>query len=104
MGMPDKRNQVIIRQYHWEPVPHHMQPHIYGHLCENAEEHIIVDGMGLYMRPKYLNKEAEAEGKYDTDHQLSQQLQSLRLASKDQVGDKNTYIKKQTVAVAQPVE
>lgn len=104
MGMEDKRNQVLVRQFHWEPVPHSMQPHILGHLCKNDDEHVVVDDMGLYIRPKYLNRDADAEHKRDTDHVLSQQLQSLRMESKDQVGAGNTYIKKQTVAVAQPVE
>lgn len=104
MGMQDTRNQVLVRRYHWQPVPHSMQPHFYGHLNTDPDKQVVVDGMGLYMRPRYLNDEAMAETRYDTDHQLSQQLQSLRLSSKDQVGDKNTYIKKQTVAVPQPVE
>lgn len=104
MGMEDKRNQVVIRSYHWEPVPHHMQPHILGHLCKNDDEHIMVDGQGLYMRPKYLNEEANAESRADTDYQLGQQLESLRMSSKDQVGQKHTYVKKSTVAVPQPVE
>ena len=81
-----------------------MQPHILGHLCQNEDEHIIVDGQGLYMRPRYLNDDANKEQRAETDYMLSQQLQSLRLQSKDQVGERNTYIKKQTVAVAQPVE
>jgi len=104
MGMEDKRNQVLIRQYHWQPVPHKLQPHILGHLCKNEDEHIIVDGCGLYMRPKYLNQDAAEEHRRETDFMLSQQLQSLRLQSKDQVGERNTYIKKSTVSVPQPVE
>lgn len=104
MGMQDTRNQVLIRQFHWVPVPHSMQPHILGHLCKNEDEHIIVDGQGLYMRPKYLNDEAMAETKSETDYVLSQQLQSLRLTSKDQVGERFTKIKKQTVAVPQSIE
>jgi hypothetical protein len=104
LGQEDTRNQVLIRQYHWEPVTHAQQPHIYGHLCADGDKHIVQDGMGLYMRPKYLNEEAVAETQWDTNHQLDQQLQALRLSSKDQVGDRNTYIKKQTVAVPQPVE
>lgn len=104
MGMPDKRNQVTIAAYHWKPVTHSMQPHILGHLCSNEDEHILVDGMALYVRPKYLNDDAHEEQKHDTNNQLDQQLQSLRLQSKDQVGERNTYIKKQTVAVTQPVE
>lgn len=104
MGMQDKRNQVLIRNFHWAEVPHSMQPHILGHLCKNQDEHIIVDGQGLYMRPKYLNDEAMAETKSETDYVLSQQLQSLRLTSKDQVGERFTKIKKQTVAVPQSIE
>lgn len=104
MAMTDRRNQVLVRQYHWEPVPHKMQPQIYGHTCKNDDEHIVVDGQGLYMRPAYLNEDAMAESKGDTDYMLQQQLQSLRMSSKDQVGDRNTYIRKQTVAVSQPVE
>lgn len=104
MGMQDKQNQVRIRQFHWEPVPHKMQPQILGHLCKNQDEHIIVDGMGLYMRPRYLNEDAADETRRDTDYQLSQQMQSLRMSSKDQVGAGNTYIKKSTVSAPQQVE
>lgn len=104
MGMEDKRNQVLIRNYHWTPVLHKDQPHILGHLFKNEDEHIMVDGQGLYMRPKYLNEEANAETKSETDYQLSQQLQSLRLSSKEQVGERFTKIKKQTVAVSQAIE
>lgn len=104
MGMRDRRNQVMIREYHWEPVPHKMQPQFLGHLCNNDDEHIVVDGLGLYMRPEYLNEEAAAEGRSETDYQLQQQLQSLRLSSKEQVGNMRTFVKKQTVQVQQPVE
>lgn len=104
MGKEDIRNKVLIRQYHWEPVPHRMQPHIYGHTCTDPEQHIEVDGQGLYMRPKYLNDEANAETTWDTNHQLDQQLQSLKMSSKDQVTDRNTYIKKSVVQAPQAVE
>lgn len=104
LGQQDTKNQVTIRQYHWEPVPHKMQPHILGHLCKNDDEHIVVDGLGLYMRPKYLNDEANAEQQQNTDYVLSQQLQGLKMSSKDQVGSGNTYIKRQSVPAAQPVE
>lgn len=104
MGLRDKQNQVLVASYHWKPVPHHMQPQILGHLCKNQDEHIIVDGLGLYMRPRYLNDEAMAEAEADADYQLSQQIQSLKISSRDQVGDKFTKIRKQTVAVSQPVE
>ena len=104
MGQNDRRNQVIVRQFHWQPVPHKMQPHIYGHTCTNDEEHVIVDGLGLYMRPDYLCEEAEAENLRETDYVTNQQLQSLRLSSKEQVGDRYTKIKKTTVAVPQSVD
>lgn len=104
MGMEDKQNQVRIRQFHWMPVTHSMQPHILGHLCKNDDEHIMVDGQGLYMRPIYLNQEAEAEHRADTDYVLGQQLQSLRMSSKDQVGAARTFIKKSVTAVPQLVE
>lgn len=104
MAQEDRQNQVTVRKYHWQPVPHKDQPHILGHLCQNPEEHIIVDGMGLYMRPAYLNEDARAEEEAKTNFVLSQQLQSLRMSSKDQVGAGNTYVKKTTVAVPQPVE
>lgn len=102
MGMEDKRNQVLIQNYHWSPVLHKEQPQILGHLCKNQDEHIIVDGMGLYMRPEYLNKEAMQETESETAYQLSQQMKSLRMNSAEQVGAANTFIKKQTVA--QPIE
>lgn len=104
MGMEDKRNQVLLRKYHWEPVTHKMQPQILGHLCTDDEKHIEVDGLYLYMRPKYLNDDANAETKADTDYQLSQQMQSLRMSSKQQVGAANTYIRKTTVAAPQAIE
>lgn len=103
MGMEDKRNQVTVRNYHWQPVPHKIQPHIYGHLCKNEDEHIIIDGLGLYMRPSYLNDEARAEHKADTDYQLGQQIKSLKGESASQVGAANTFIKKSVVA-SQPID
>ncbi len=102
MGQEDKHNQVVVRQNHWEPVPHKMQPHILGHLG-NDEEHIIVAGLGLYMRPAYLNEDAMKEQHEETDYTLNQQLQSLRLASKEQVGERFTKIKRSVVA-GQPIE
>lgn len=103
MGFQDKHNQVVVRQNHWEPVPHKLQPHILGHLCNDPEQHILVAGQGLYMRPTYLNEDAAAEQREETDYTLSQQLKALRLASKDQVGERYTKIKK-TVVAPQPVE
>jgi len=104
MGLRDKQNLVKVRAYHWQPVSHSQQPQILGHLCKNADEHIVVDGLGLYMRPAYLNEDAAREAEAEADYQLSQQLHSLKLTSRDQVGDKFTKIKKQTVQVSQPVE
>lgn len=104
MAMDDKRNQVLVQKYHWQPVTNKEQPQIMGHLATDPDAHIIVDGLGLYIRPAYLNEEAENEGRADTDWQLRQQLDSLRMPSGKQVGGKNTYIKKQTVQVSQPVE
>lgn len=104
MGMQDKQNQVRVRQYHWEPVTHKIQPHILGHLCRNEDEHILVDGMGLYMRPAYLNDEARAEQREDTAYQLDQQIKSLSSASTDQVGKANTFVKKSSVPVPQAIE
>jgi hypothetical protein len=99
MGARDRRNQTVVRQYHWEPVPHKLQPHVYGHTCTNADEHIIVDGLGLYMRPAYLNEDAERETAENTAYNLNQQLASLRLSSKAQVGEQRTKIKREIVAV-----
>lgn len=104
MGLNDRRNQVVVRQNHWTPVPHKLQPHIYGHTCTNEDEHIIVDGLGLYMRPEYLNEDANEEYHQNTDYQLNQQLQALRLSSRQQVGDERTKIKREIVSVSQPVE
>lgn len=103
-GAEDKHNQVEVRRFHWEPVPHKMQPHFLGHLAKDENEHIIIGDLGLYMRPTYLCEEAAKEATDITDYQLNQQLQSLRLSSKDQVGEKNTRITKKTIAVPQPVE
>lgn len=98
-GQPDDHNQVIVQQNHWKPVPHKLQPHVYGHLCKDDERHIIVKGLGLYMRPEYLNEDARAEHEAETSDVLGNQLQSLRLSSKEQVGDRYTRIKKSTIAV-----
>lgn len=103
MGFVDRHNQVVVRQNHWVPVPHRMQPHILGHLCKDPEQDIVVAGQGLYMRPQYLNADAMQEQQEETDYTLNQQLQSLRLSSKEQVGERFTKIKK-TVVAAQPVE
>lgn len=105
MGLKDVRNQVTIREYHWQPVTHEMQPHFYGHMCDDPNKQVVVDGLGLYMRPEYLNEDAMLETQAATRSQLSNQLQSLRLSSKDQVGSMNTYIKKTgVVPVPQTVE
>lgn len=105
MGLKDIRNQVKVREYHWTPVTHEMQPHFYGHLCQDPNKQIVVDGLALYMRPEYLNEDATRETQDATHRQLSNQLQSLRLSSKDQVGGMNTYIKKTgVIPVPQTVE
>lgn len=98
MGFSDRHNQVVIQQNHWTPVPHKMQPQKLGHLCKDPEEHIIVGGEGLYMRPTYLNEDAAAEQREETDYTLNQQLQALKLSSKDQVGERFTKIKRATLA------
>lgn len=99
VGMVDRRNMSVVAQYHWKPVPHKMQPHIYGITAKDEGEHIIVDGLGLYMRPSYLNDDADAETRNETDYQLNQQMQALRLSSKEQVGERYTKIKRETVGV-----
>jgi hypothetical protein len=104
MGQNDKRNQVVVSQYHWKPVPHKLQPHFLGHLAGDPEEQVVVDGLGLYMRPAYLNDDAAEEQAENTLYQTNQQLQALRLSSKEQVGSARTYIKKSVVAVPQAVE
>lgn len=103
LGMDDKRNQVVIRQFHWEPVPHKLQPHILGHTSADENQHIVVGGLGLYMRPDYLCEEADQEAVRNADYVTSQQLQSLRLQSREQVGDRFTKIKR-TAAQVQAVD
>lgn len=107
MGLRDVRNQVTVREYHWQPVTHEMQPH-FGYaagLVKDPNQQVIVDGLALYMRPEYLNEDAMDETADATRRQLSNQLQSLRLSSKDQVGAMNTYIKKTgMIPVRQTVE
>lgn len=100
-GQNDKRNQVMISQFHWTPVPHKDQPHILGHLEKDENAAIIVDGLMLCQRPSYLCDEAEREQLTETDYQTNQQLQSLKLSSKEQVGERFTKIKR---TVAQPVD
>lgn len=102
-GKEDTHNQVIVRQNHWTPVPHKIQPHIYGHLCEDPERHILVNGLGLYMRPAYLNEDAYREQQETTDDVLGSQIRALSLQSQEQVGKQRTRIKKSIVA-GQPVE
>lgn len=99
VGQIDRRNMAVVQQYHWKPVPHKAQPHIYGITAKDEAEHIVVDGLGLYMRPSYLNDDAQAETRNETDYQLNQQLQALRLSSKDQVGERYTKIKREVVGV-----
>ena len=99
LGAEDKRNQVLVRQFHWQPVPHKLQPHIYGHMCDEEDRHIVVGGLGLYMRPAYLNDDAEREQMATTNDVLASQLRQLRTDSKAQVGAANTYVKRQTVSV-----
>lgn len=100
-GQQDKRNQVLTQQFHWTPVPHKDQPHILGHLEKDENAPIVVDGLMLCQRPSYLCDEAEREQFNETDYQTNQQLQSLKLSSKEQVGDRFTKIKR---TVAQPVD
>jgi hypothetical protein len=104
MGMKDNRNKVLVEKYHWKPVPHSVQPHFYGSFCKNEDEQVVVDGMGLYMRPAYLNEEARAEHRADTDYVLGQQMKALRGESAEQVGPGNSYFKKQSIPVPQAVE
>lgn len=99
MGLEDTHNKVVVQRNHWKPVPHKEQPHVYGDFCKDPERHVIVGGLGLYMRPAYLNDDAKKEHVEDTDDVLGNQLQSLRLSSREQVGDRFTRIKKSTVAV-----
>lgn len=102
-GQNDKRNQVLASQYHWQAVPHKDQPHILGHLETDENAPIVVDGLMLCQRPTYLCDEAEREQVQETDYVTNAQLQSLRLTSKEQVGDRYTKIKK-TVAQVQAVD
>lgn len=103
LGMEDKRNQVRAQQYHWQPVPHKDQPHILGHLEKDENAPIVVGGLVLMQRPTYLCQEAQNETITETKWQTDNQLDSLRLTSRDQVGDRFTKIKRTTVA-AQAVD
>lgn len=102
-GLQDKRNQVTLARYHWRPVPHEMQPHILGQFGKEGE-HIIVDGLGLFMRPEYLCDEASEEQQHLTAYQLNQQLLSLRGQSVREVGEANTKLKRDFIAPPQTVE
>ena len=103
LGMQDKRNQVRSQQYHWTPVPHKDQPHILGHLESDENAPIEVGGLMLMQRPTYLCNEAEREQITETKWVTDNQLDSLRLTSREQVGERFTKIKKTTVA-AQAVD
>lgn len=102
-GQNDKRNQVLISQFHWAPVPHKDQPHILGHLETDENAPIIIDGLMLCQRPTYLCDDAEREQLQETDYVTNAQLQALKLTSKDQVGDRYTKIRK-SVAQFQAVD
>lgn len=104
IGQNDRGNQVEVRRYHWTPVPHKMQPHFLGHTAKSPDEHIVVGGLGLYMRPEYLNEEAEKERLQETAAQTNNQLQALRLQSRGEVGDRYTRYKQNKVAAPQEVE
>jgi hypothetical protein len=94
----------VVLANHWEPVPHKLQPHFFGATAKSDDEHIVIDGQGLYMRPTYLNEDAELEQQENTLYQLNQQMQSLRLQSKEQVGEARTRITRTVAAMPQAVE
>lgn len=106
-GLRDRRNLTTILANHWEPVPHKMQPHVYGKTATGDDEHVKVDGLGLYMRPTYLCDDAHLEDNETAAYQTNQQLQSLRLQSREQLGPGgagHTKITREVVKVAQPVD
>ena len=106
MGQEDRHNQVQTRLNAWEPVPHSQQPQILGHFAiENPEQPIVVDGLMLMQRPTYLCEEAEDEVKLETEFKLGQQLASLKLSSREQIGAERTkIITRHGPASAQPVD
>jgi hypothetical protein len=97
-GAQDRRNQALVRQYGWEPVTNEMQPHFAGPGADPKAQ-VTRGSDALYMRPAYLNDEAHEEHSKDTDDVLRNQLMALKQESKGNVGEKNTYVKRQTVAV-----
>lgn len=102
LGASDKRNQALVRQYGWIPVPHKLQSHIMGPSCTNEDEPITRGSDGLYMRPAYLNDEAMEESQRDTDDVLRNQLNSLKNESRAKLGRNDaelTHVRKKTVAV-----
>jgi hypothetical protein len=102
MGAEDRRNQVISQRNHWTPVTHEIQPHILGYLGKEGEI-IEQDGLRLMMRPKYLNDDANEEQQNDTAFQLNQQLTSLKLKSREEVGPQRTKISR-TYERTQPID
>lgn len=94
VGKEDPRNQVLCQQQGWHKVPHHMQPHILGHLAEGKDQSIVIDGLQLMMRPERYCREYDEEIQGRTGYHLAQHLQALRLSSKEQVGAQATIIKR----------
>ena len=101
LAAQDKRNQALVKQYWWEPVPNKMQPHFAGPGAD-PEAQVTRGSDALYMRPAYLNDEANEEHVRETDGVLRNQLQSLKAESEGQLGaggKGRTFVKRQTVAV-----
>jgi hypothetical protein len=103
MGAEDRSNQIISQRNHWVGVPHEVQPHILGHLGKQGEI-IEQDGLMLMMRQQYLNDDAWEEQQHETTFQLDQQLTSLKLKSREEVGPQRTKIQRTYERNTMPIE
>lgn len=100
LGAQDRRNMVQVARFHWQPVPHKMQPHMLGQFGKD-DEPIQIGGQILMMRPAYLSDEARQEHSAETQDVLRSQLQQIQ-DSKKELGpgfSQHAYMKTQRVQV-----
>lgn len=75
-GKEDTQHQVHLARNHWKPVPAGRHPELSGGVAGD-ERPIVIDGLILMERPKYLTDEARAEDQFNANRQVAQQLERL---------------------------
>jgi hypothetical protein len=75
VGKEDRTYQTMLAGNHWTPVPASRHPEITD---EGGDKQIIVDGLTLMERPKYLTDEAHAEDKQQARRQVGDQMERLQ--------------------------